>query len=282
MKIIITGGNGMLGTTLRRRLTGHTLVVADLPEHDITDRNGFIDFVVSERPDTVIHCAAMTQVDNCESSPDLAWQLNAIGSRNVAEACAQVGAKCIAISTDYVFSGDLGRPYTELDATSPKTVYGKTKLAGEEFVREFAPNHIIARVAWLYGANGPSFVHTMINLARQGKTELKVVADQFGNPTGATAVAQALQTLLERPELVGTFHLTCEGEASWFEFAEAIFELSGIAMKVTPCTTEEFPRPAPRPKDSRLEKLMLREHALPPMPHWRDTLAEFLRELPPA
>ena len=143
-------------------------------------------------------------------------------------------------------------------------------------IRRHCPDHVIARISWLYGAGGPSFVHAMINLADGTRPALKVVSDQFGNPTSALAVARELREVLKRPELVGTYHMTCEGEASWHEFALEIFERMGISQKVLPCATEELPRPAPRPANSRLEKMMLRLSGLPPMPDWKDALGEFL------
>lgn len=276
MRILITGANGMLGRTLRRRLACHTLIPTDLPEGDITDETGFDRLVAREKPDAVIHCAAMTAVDACESNRDLAFRLNALGSANVAAACNRHGARLIAISTDYVFDGASPRPYDEFDrATGGATVYGRSKFAGEELIRRHCPDHVVCRISWLYGPGGPSFVHTMLKLADGGRPELKVVDDQRGNPTSTLAVADALLGILARPLLVGTFHLTCEGEASWREFAEEIFRQRGIAQKVTPCTTAEFPRPAPRPANSRLEKRMLRLCGLPPMPEWRDALREF-------
>ena len=278
MKIMLTGGKGMLGRTLCRELTEFEVIATDLPEADITDAAGFEKILRSIEPDAVIHCAAMTAVDKCESERLLAYKLNAEGTANVAKACNKNNIRLIAISTDYVFDGDSARPYNESDpATGGNTVYGKSKFAGEEAVREYCKNHVIARISWLYGAGGPSFVHTMMDLADGSRPELKVVADQIGNPTSTTAVARALRNILLKRELCGTFHLTCEGEASWFEFAQEIFRLAGKDQKVVPCTTEEFPRPAPRPKNSRLEKMMLRLHCLPPMPHWQEALAEFIQ-----
>lgn len=277
MKILITGGKGMLGRTLRKELADRELVIADLPECDITRAADFDGFLAETNPDIVIHCAAMTAVDKCESEPSAAYRVNADGSGNVAAACARHHARLIAISTDYVFDGGLDRPYHEFDiAGGAHTVYGKSKFAGEERIRKCCPDHLIGRVSWLYGAGGPSFVHTMMKLADGTRPELKVVADQHGNPTSTAAVARQIRNLLNRPELTGTFHLTCEGEATWFDFAQEIFRLAGIRQKVTPCTTDEFPRPAPRPLNSRLEKKMLRLHGLPPMPDWRDALAEFM------
>ena len=277
MKILITGGKGMLGRTLQRELQDHELVIADLPEADITDPAGFDAFLAAAAPDAVIHCAAMTAVDKCESERDLAYKLNAFGSANVAAACFRHHARLIAISTDYVFDGDADRPYDEFDhATGGATVYGRSKFAGEEAIRRHCPDHVICRISWLYGPGGPSFVHAMMNLADGTRPTLKVVADQHGNPTSTLAVARALRRILERPQLVGTFHMTCEGEATWAEFAAEIFRLAGRRQTITPCTTGEFPRPAPRPKNSRLEKRMLRIAGLPPMPEWKTALAEFM------
>jgi len=269
----------MLGRTLVRELGDRfEIVPTDLPEADITDEAGFDALVARERPAAVIHCAAATAVDACETNAEFAYRLNARGTANVAAACNRHGVRLIAISTDYVFDGTAERPYTEFDrATGGATVYGQSKFAGEEQVRALCPNHCICRISWLYGFGGPSFVHAMLELADGTRPVLKVVADQRGNPTSALAVARELGALLARPQLCGTFHMTCEGEASWAEFAAEIFRLVGRNQAIEPCTTAEFPRPAPRPKNSRLEKLGLRLAGLPPMPCWQDALAEFLR-----
>ena len=268
----------MLGRTLQRVLEDDELIVADLPDWDITDAAGFNAMLAEAKADAVIHCAAMTAVDKCESEPDLAYRLNAVGSMNVAAACHRNNARLVAISTDYVFGGELDRPYHEFDiAGGAHTVYGASKFAGEEMIRRHCPNHLICRISWLYGVGGPSFVHTMLALADGSRPALKVVDDQHGNPTSAYAVARYLKLFLKHPELVGTFHLTCEGEATWCEFAREIFRLAGREQAVQPCTTAEFPRPAPRPLNSRLEKRMLRLCGLPPMPDWKEALSEFLK-----
>ena len=277
MKVLITGANGMLGRTLQAELTDFEIQPTDLPEGDITDAAGFDLLLKKYSPDAVIHCAAMTAVDKCETEKDLAYKLNALGTTNVAAACHRNHVRLIAISTDYVFDGFSDRPYTEFDqATGSQTVYGQSKFAGEEAVRRHCPDHVICRISWLYGAGGPSFVHAMLKLADGTRPELKVVNDQHGNPTSTLAVARALRQILNRRELVGTFHLTCEGEATWADFASEIFRLKNIQQKVTPCRTDEFPRPAPRPANSRLDKMMLRLAGLPPMPHWQEALKEFL------
>ena len=278
MRIVITGGKGMLGRTLQQVLSDNELIIADLPEADITDAAGFDAFLAAANADAVIHCAAMTAVDKCETEQDFAYKLNAVGSLNVAAACNRHNVRLIAISTDYVFKGDADRPYHEFDrADGGNTVYGQSKFAGEEFIRTHCPNHVICRISWLYGAGGPSFVHAMMNLADGTRPVLKVVNDQHGNPTSTLAVARQLKNILAEPELAGTFHLTCEGEATWYEFVQEIFRLAGKNQQVEPCTTDEFPRPAPRPLNSRLEKRMLRLCGLPPMPDWHDALAEFMQ-----
>lgn len=275
---MLTGGKGMLARTLTSELRGHEVVPTDLPEADICDFNAFNGVMASVKPDAVIHCAAMTAVDACETNEEAAFRVNGKGTANVAKACALAGARLVAISTDYVFPGDGDRPYSESDvATGGDTVYGKSKFAGEEAVREICKDYVIARIAWLYGKGGPSFVHAMLKLADAGHKELKVVDDQHGNPTSTIAVARGLAAILEHPETTGTIHLTCEGEATWAEFAREIFRIAGRDVKVVPCTTEEFPRPAPRPKNSRLEKAALRKYGLPAMPHWKDALLEFMR-----
>ena len=278
MKVMLTGGKGMLGRTLYKVLSDFEVIPTDLPEADITDAAGFDALLAQVNPDAVIHCAAMTAVDLCESQTELAYKLNAFGTANVAAACYRHNVRLIAISTDYVFEGDSDRPYHEFDrATGGRTVYGQSKFAGEEAVRRHCPDHVIARISWLYGAGGPSFVHTMLKLADGTRPALKVVADQIGNPTSTVAVARMLREILLHRELVGSFHLTCEGEASWAEFAQEIFRLAGKDQQVIPCTTDEYPRPAPRPKNSRLEKMMLRSAGLPMMPDWREALREFMQ-----
>lgn len=278
MKVLLTGGKGMLGRTLCREFSDFEVIPTDLPEGDITDPEVFDALLKKAAPDAVIHCAAMTAVDKCESEIDLAYRLNAYGTANVASACNRNGIRLIAISTDYVFDGDSGRPYHEFDhATGGNTIYGKSKFAGEEAVRKLCPDHVICRISWLYGPGGPSFVHAMVKLADGSRPELKVVNDQHGNPTSTFAVARALRNILNNRYLTGTFHMTCEGEATWAEFAAEIFRLMKIDQKIIPCRTDEFPRPAPRPANSRLDKMMLRLSGLPPMPHWKEALKEFCK-----
>lgn len=267
----------MLGRTLCAMLHDFEVIAVGHFEADVTDAASFDRICVRYAPDVVIHCAAMTSVDRCETEADDAWKINAVGSANVAAACFRHGARLIALSTDYVFAGDADRSYNEFDQpTGGVNVYGQSKWAGEEAVRSHCPSHVIARVSWLYGPGGPSFVHTMLRLADAGRDMLKVINDQRGNPTSTFAAAKALREILLRPELVGTFHLTCEGEASWYEFACKIFELTGKTQQVIPCSSADYPTPARRPANSCLEKKMLRLCGLSPMPHWETALEEFL------
>lgn len=275
MKLFVTGGKGMLGRTLRRVLTDVEFVVGDLPECDITKEDSVHQAIAAADVDAVVHCAAMTQVDLCETERERAFLINETGSANVAKACEALGKRLIAISTDYVFRGDKPTAYVETDEPDPQTVYGASKLAGERAVREFCSNHLILRLAWLYGDGGPSFLHTMLKLADGTRPVLKVVNDQRGNPTSAVAVARHLRMILERNDLHGIMHLTCEGETTWYDYAKEIFRVAGVKQEVVPCTTEEFPRPAHRPANSSLEKAVLRQSGLPPMPHWKDALRAF-------
>ena len=278
MRIVVTGGKGMLGRTLQRALSDHEIVVVDLPEWDITDGDAFMEKTLAADPDVVIHCAAMTKVDDCETNRDLAFRLNEEGSRNVALAAKAAGARLIAISTDYVFSGDPPREpwaWGETDIPRPQTVYGASKFAGEQMVQMILPEAAIVRIAWLYGAGGPSFVHTMAKLGAQGGAPLKVVNDQRGNPTSTDVVADVIRFLISRPDVSGIVHGTCEGSCTWYELTVELFRLLGCSREVVPCTTEEFPRPAPRPRNSALRKSVLNLLGYR-TPDWRSALADFV------
>ncbi len=279
MKILITGGEGMLGRTLCRELNAHTIVSADLPNWDITDDAIFTEKTLAEKPDIIIHCAAMTKVDDCEAKRELAFKLNEDGSRNVAMAAKLVGARLIAISTDYVFSGEPPKEpwaWSENDIPRPQTVYGASKAAGERMIEMIADNFVILRVAWLYGEGGPSFVHTMAKLGREVGVPLKVVDDQRGNPTSTKVVAEVIKFLIAHPEVSGIVHGTCEEQCSWYEFAKEIFAELKLKREVAPCTSEEFPRPAKRPRNSALKKSVLNLLGYR-TPTWRNALKEFLK-----
>lgn len=282
MKIVITGGKGMLGRTLQRELADHELVIADLPEWDVTDDEGFCRKLMAAAPDAVIHCAAMTKVDDCEMNRELAFKLNEEGSRNVAIACQACGARLFAISTDYVFSGDPPRTpwaWSETDIPRPRTVYGLSKFSGEQMVQMLNPSATILRIAWLYGAGGPSFVHKMADLGAREGAPLRVVNDQHGNPTSAKAVADVIRFLFTRPDVSGIVHATCEDQCTWYDLAIELKGLLGdrFPRAVEPCATEEFPRPAPRPRHSALKKSVLNVLGYR-TPNWRTALADFVAE----
>ena len=290
MKILITGGKGMLGRTLQKELSEHEIVVADLPEWDITDDTGFVAKVCEAKPALIVHCAAMTKVDDCEAKRDLAFKLNEEGSRNVALAAKACGARLFAISTDYVFSGEPPREpwaWSETDIPRPRTVYGASKFAGEQMIQMILPEAVIIRIAWLYGAGGPSFVHTMAKLGAQEGAPLKVVNDQRGNPTSTKTVADVIKFLMTKPDVSGIVHGTCEDQCTWYDFACELKRLLNsqplnlstsqrFKRELEPCTTEEFPRPAPRPHNSALKKSVLNLLGYR-TPKWQDALAEFVK-----
>ncbi len=279
MKVLVTGHRGMLGRSLLEALAGHETVGADLPEFDVTDTAAVEALVAAEGPAAIVHCAAFTAVDECESREAEATQVNGQGAGNVARAAAAQGAYPIAISTDYVFAGDLERPYREDDPVGPRSAYGRSKLAGERAVLEACPAATVLRIAWLYGAGGPSFVHTMLRLGADDGDPLRVVDDQRGNPTSCAAVARCVAGLIADP-LPGVVHGSCEGETTWYGLTRELFSRTGLGRGVEPCTSDAFPRPAPRPANSRLENAALAAAGRPALPDWREALAEFLREHP--
>ena len=279
MKVLITGGKGMLGRTLQKALAEHEIIIADLPEWDITDDTGFVAKTAEVKPDLIIHCAAMTKVDDCEQKRELAFKLNEEGSRNVALAAKACGARLIAISTDYVFSGEPPQEpwaWSETDIPRPRTVYGASKFAGEQMIQMILPEAVILRIAWLYGAGGPSFVHTMAKLGAQEGAPLKVVNDQRGNPTSTKTVADVIRFLITKPDVSGIVHGTCEDQCTWYDLTVELFRLMGLRRAVVPCTTEEFPRPAPRPRNSALKKSVLNLLGYR-TPNWKIALADFVK-----
>lgn len=278
-KLLITGCNGQLGRALNKRFAGRDdleLINTDVEQLDITDIESVMALVEKERPYAIINCAAHTGVDACETQTELAYRINAIGPRNLSIAATRVGAKMVQISTDYIFSGDGDVQLTEFDTPGPKGIYGKTKLAGENFVKEFSKEYFILRTAWLYG-EGKNFVKTMLRLAETNDT-VRVVGDQFGSPTSAKELARAIDYLL-LTDNYGTFHATCEGECSWADFTEEIFRLAGKTTKVERITTEEFGAPAPRPAYSVMDNYMFRLTTDFKFADWHEAIAEYIKEL---
>jgi dTDP-4-dehydrorhamnose reductase len=277
-KLLITGAAGQLGQALVEcgGRQGWEVVATDVPDLDITDPRAVWRELSRQRPEVVVNAAAATRVDDLESDPDGALRVNALGPRNLAVACRRLGMKLIQLSTDYVFDGTKAGPYVEWDATSPLSVYGRSKLLGEEWVRQQCPDHFIVRTAWLYGLPGPNFVTAILARGRSlaPTEELKVVHDQRGTPTSTLALAPQLLALAAT-EAFGTYHATCQGETTWYAFACLILEAAGLTVRVTPCTTAEFPRPAPRPANSVLANRLLQVAGLDLMPSWQAAYQQF-------
>lgn len=275
MKILITGAAGQLGRALVEELGRRDweVVATDLPELDIGDRDAVARVFSAQRPEVVINAAAATRVDDLEADPESALKVNGLGPRNLAVACRRLGAKLVQVSTDYVFDGTKAGPYVEWDETRPRSVYGVSKLLGETLVREQCPDHFIVRTAWLYGLPGPNFINAILARAKAGR-ELLVVHDQRGTPTSTLALAPQILALAAT-EAYGTYHATCQGEATWYEFALLILERAGLEVKARPCTTQEFPRPAPRPSNSVLENRLLKLEGLDLMPSWQEAYNRF-------
>jgi dTDP-4-dehydrorhamnose reductase len=274
MKILITGANGMLGSDLKEVLKSHELILTGSKDLDITDQNKVFQFISEKSPDIVINAAAYTAVDNCETHYNDAYAVNALGPKYLAIACKNMNIPLIHISTDYVFEGSKKSPLVEEDKIGPRTVYGKTKLEGEKFIQENCKKYFIIRTAWLFGINGKNFVQTMLNLSKNQK-EIRVVNDQIGSPTFSYDLAISIKELLNSDKY-GIYHLTNKGECSWYEFAKKIFELSKIDVKVIPVSSEEYPRPAPRPHYSVLSNQKWINSGFTPMRNYEDALNEYL------
>ena len=285
--ILVTGANGQLGRAVCEKYSDNKDVelyktdvveIEGIHSLDITNIDEVIAVVKEVNPYAIINCAAHTNVDGCEKDVDNAYKINAIGPRNLAIAANKYGAKLVHISTDYVFGGDGDRPYTEFDDTNPQGMYGKTKLAGEKFVKEFCKEHFIVRTAWLYG-DGKNFVKTMLRLS-ETNDEISVVNDQIGSPTSTKVLADIIDSLIWS-ENYGTFHGTCEGQCSWAEFTEEIFRLSGKSTRVKKITSEEYaamyPQSAKRPAYSVMGNYMLKITNGYEAKDWKEAIEEYLK-----
>ena len=289
MKVLIVGCKGQLGRELTKILAagrselgdipaafrGAQVTGVDLPDLDIADNDAVFAFVQAERPDVILNCAAMTNVDGCERDPDAAMKGNAIGPRNLAKAAEAASAKLLHVSTDYVFAGDGKKPYSEWDVCCPQSAYGASKYLGEQYVREFCSRYFIVRTAWLYGYEGGNFVKSILRKAR-AEGALTVVNDQRGNPTSAADLAHHVLKIAASEEY-GVYHCTAAGECSWYDFACKIVELAGIPCTVTPCTSDDYPSPTKRPAYSALDNRMLRCTVGDEMRHWEDALHSFFQ-----
>ncbi|MCM1154040.1 MAG: dTDP-4-dehydrorhamnose reductase [Roseburia sp.] len=278
-KVIVTGCNGQLGRAVNQLYAGndtYEFVNTDVGELDITSIDDVMSFAREIKPYAIINCAAHTAVDACETEGDKAYKINAIGPRNLSIAASELGAKLVHISTDYVFDGKATKPYTEFDPTGPQGMYGITKLAGENFVKEFADRYFIIRTAWLYG-DGKNFVKTMLRLS-ESNDKVRVVYDQVGSPTSTEELAKAIACLLPT-ENYGLFHGTCEGDCNWAEFTEEIFRLAGKKTVVEKITAQEFGAAAPRPAYSILENYMFKLTTDFMFADWHDAIAKYIKEM---
>ena len=275
MKILITGSNGMLGHDLIEALKDkHELVLTTSKTLDITDRDSTIECIKENKPDVVINSAAYTDVDGCETNQDLAYAVNSEGVRNLALGCREVGCPLVHVSTDYVFDGTARDPIDEDGVIGPISVYGKSKLKGEEAILEILDKYFIVRTAWLYGINGKNFPKTMLELAKNHK-EITVVYDEVGTPTYTPDLAYGISQLIET-DYYGIYHLTNSGSCSWCEFSRYIFEIADKDVKVIPVTASEFSRPAPRPSYSVLKNKRWIENGFEPLRDYKEAIKEYI------
>ena len=276
MKILVTGAGGMLAQamipTLERE--GHEVLGLTRGDADVTKLDALLYPARAFKPDWVAHLAAFTRVDDCETRADHAFLVNGLGPQNAALAAAEVGAAVLAISTDYVFDGAARRPYREHDAVAPQSVYGASKWAGEQAVREVHARHLVVRTAWLYGRGGRNFVDTILHRARAGEP-LEVVDDQRGSPTWTSDLANGLIRLMARAQY-GTYHCTNSGECSWHDLAAHAISRAGLSVKLERTSTAAFPRPAKRPAWSVLSNRLFEHVTGAALPDWRDAVDRYL------
>lgn len=298
-KILITGSKGQLGQALIKELNNknHQIILTDLDEWivekdnviyenpnisyyslDITNEMEVKNLIKEHKPDVIINCAAMTAVDLCETKEELAYNINAYGPKNLSISASIIGATLFHISTDYVFDGNGDKPYIESDITNPLSVYGKSKLKGEEFARTYNDKTYIIRTAWLYG-DGKNFLKTMLNLAKE-KEEIRVVNDQLGSPTSALELARAIVYIIENQEQhYGVYHGTAESFTSWYDFAKEIFKITNIDINLIPILTKDYVTPAKRPMYSVLENKALKDNYNYIMKDWLEGLYEYFEEI---
>ena len=277
--ILVTGVTGQLGYDVVKELErrGEKFIAASRKEMDFTNEDSVKNFILEKKPDAVIHCAAYTAVDKAESEAELALTVNGLGTRYIAAACREVGAKLLFISTDYVFGGDGKTPYEVDGEKTPVNTYGRSKLLGEDAVAAMLEKYFVVRISWVFGINGKNFVKTMLNLADKNK-KLRVIDDQVGSPTYTADLAPLLCDMVQT-EKYGFYHATNEGFCSWAEFAEEIFKQAGKKVEVEKIATVDYPTPAKRPFNSRLSKKSLDDAGFKRLPSWQSAVERFLVEL---
>ena len=278
IKVWIAGSNGQIGHALNEVLDPLEIEVlnTDKDELDITDTEEVLNFGIVNRPDVIINCTGVTDTKLCEEEPELAYRVNALGARNLSIVARKNGAKMVQLSTDDVFDGKSKKPYTEFDETNPLTVYGASKRAGENYVKEFTHKHFIIRSNWVYGKYGHNFVNQVLEAAEKGNT-LSVAADQFGSPTSAKDLARMILYLINTNEY-GTYHVTCSGVCNRHEFAQEILRLSGKKIELKAVPTEQSDLSAVRPPYAVLDNFILRIIDMYDMPDWKESLEEFMNE----
>jgi dTDP-4-dehydrorhamnose reductase len=279
MKVLVTGYAGQLGYDTIRLLEARGIDCrgVDMADFDLTDGQAVKDYVQTYRPTVIVHCAAYTNVDKAESQPEICAAVNGMGTVNIVRAALSVGAKFVFISTDYVFPGTGDQPWQINDPYGPVNVYGMSKVQGEDAVRSLMTRYFILRTSWVYGKNGHNFVRTMLRLGSE-KKEIRVVNDQIGSPTYTRDLARVICDILPT-EKYGIYHVRNEGFISWYQFAKMIMEKAGLPCKVLPILSSEYPTPAKRPLNSRLDGSRLAEAGFEPMPAVENALDRYLREI---
>ena len=279
MKVLVTGANGQLGYDVIKRLESEDIeyLGTDRESLDITNKEQVTRVISDYNPDVVIHCAAYTAVDKAEDEKELCYSVNVLGTKYVAEACKEINAKMVYISTDYVFDGEGDKPFEVTDKPNPINYYGKTKYEGELEVQKLLDKYFVVRISWVFGSNGNNFVKTMLRLGKE-KNEISVVADQVGSPTYTYDLAKLLVEMVKTNKY-GIYHATNEGYCSWYEFACEIFKQTGMDVKVNPIKTEDYPTKAKRPKNSRMKKIYSEENLCFQIPHWKEALKIMLKEI---
>ena len=281
MKVIVTGGNGQLGSALKAQepVEHIELIYVDLDELDITDASAVTNFFAQHDFDYCINCAAYTAVDKAETETDLASKINVTGAKNLAIACQKHDVTLLHISTDFVFDGNQKHPYTEKDIALPRSVYGQTKLDGEEAIKNTVVKYFIIRTSWLYSEFGNNFLKTMLRLGKE-RSELGIVSDQIGTPTYAGDLAAVLLKIIQQGSTsYGVYHYSNEGQCSWYDFAKAIFEESALEVITKPIPTTAYPTPAERPKYSVLDKSKIKNTLGIAIPHWEKALKEMITKV---
>lgn len=278
MKVLVTGANGQLGYDVVKELKKQNIECygATRKDFDLVDFEATEKFIVNYMPDVVIHCAAYTAVDKAEDEQGLCYLVNASATENIAEICKKINAKMLYISTDYVFDGTKEGFYEVDDTPNPINVYGKTKLLGEQAVQRILNKYFIVRISWVFGEHGNNFIKTMLKLGKECK-ELNVVADQYGSPTYTADLAPLLVDMVKTNKY-GIYHATNEGVCSWAEFAEEIFKIAGMDVKVNYITTAEYPTRAKRPMNSRLSKKSLINNNFKTLDNWQSAVKNYLQK----